>query len=272
MAMVLLGVLCAGASANFILQSISVTIEAQKNGDAHIVEKISMFLDSQDSVDLYKSSLGISDIASWRSRIGLSDIRFHVSTAEVGIVNLRIKPQPVERCSTFDGTCWATMILDYTATPLYNKTERINTTGVFFLEQGRPRTTRYSINPQAISLKRTDSGDILLDPYVTLTIIIPSDSVVESLQPIPSDLADTVQPPFKGVSTFTWKNAILPKFELVFTREDTLESEIIQFFNNYSNRLTSFFLGPEGLALVVIILVVVASYVYLNTVEKKHKA
>ncbi len=268
LALLLLGTVAHSA---FVLRSLQITIDAQKNGDANVDERISMFLDSQDSVDLYKSGLSINDLGSWKERTGMSEMRYHVSAAKVNIRNIRIRPQPLEQCNNVDGTCYATIIIDYTATPLDVNGSGNSTTGMFLLDKYRPRTTRYTLNPDTISTKRTESGDLLLDQYTSLTIKIPSDAKLEALQPIPSDLIDTLELPSSTNHTFTWKNAILPKMQLVYTIEDPLETEIIEFFGSLEGSATSLFLGPSGAAIIIILGVSIVSYVYLNRVSIKAK-
>ncbi len=274
--MVLLAIILLSTAVHsaFLLRSLQITIDAQKNGDAKVNERISMFLDSQDSVDLYKSGLSINDLASWKERTGMSEMRYHVSAANVNIENVRIKPQPLERCNTVDGTCYATIVIDYTAAPLpqINGTNSSNqTTGMFLMDNYRPRTVRYTLNPDTISTKRTDSGDILLDQYTTLTINIPDDAKLEALQPIPLNLVGNLTLPSKGYHSFTWTNAILPKMELVYTIEDPLETEIIDFFGSLENNVTNLFLGPSGAAIILIVGISLVSYVYFNRVSAKSK-
>ncbi|MFA5105634.1 MAG: hypothetical protein WC506_01615 [Candidatus Micrarchaeia archaeon] len=274
--LILLGLVLLSTVAHsaFLLRSLQITIDAQKNGDAKVNEKIAMFLDSQNSVDLYKSGLSINDLGSWKERTGMSEMRYHVSSAKVSIENIRIRPQPLEKCNTVDGTCYATIIIDYTAAPILqpagaNATNQ--TTGMFLMENYRPRTTRYTLNPDTISTKKTDSGDILLDQYTTLTIKIPEDAKLESLQPIPPALVDTLVLPSKDYHTFTWTNAILPKMELVYTIEDPLEDEIIDFFGTLEANASNLFLGPSGAAIIIIVGISVVSFVYFNRVSGKSK-
>ncbi|MBM3229124.1 hypothetical protein FJZ26_01725 [Candidatus Parvarchaeota archaeon] len=272
LAFLFLFIMAGGASAEFLLRSVSINIEAQKNGDAHITEEISLYLNSKDSVELYKSGIAINDLGSWKTRTGIEEVRYHVSSAYVGVENLRIKPQKVKKCSQDYGTCNAILIIDYVATPIFNKTGKVEGTGVFLVEQNKPRTIRYSINPKALSLKVNDERDIILDRQTTLTISIPKNSLVESVQPLPSALSEqNIKVPFNDINTLSWRDEILSKYELVFIREESLESEILQFFSNASRKVSGLIMGPEGLALIIILAIAGSSYVYLNLVGKKSR-
>ncbi len=263
------------AHSAFLLRSLQITIDAQKNGDAKINERIAMFIDSQNSVDLYKSGLSINDLGSWKERTGMSEMRYHVSAAKINIENVRIKPQPLERCNTVDGTCYATIIIDYTATAQKDSqslnTSTNQTTGMFTLDKYRPRTTRYTLDPETISTKRTEGGDMLLDQFTTLTIKMPAGANVEIIQPVPPELIENMRLPSKNYQSFTWKNAILPKMELVYTIEDPLEEEIIDFFESMEKNASSLFFGPSGAAIILIVGISVVSFAYFNRVSTKQK-
>jgi hypothetical protein len=260
--------LAAVVFAGFQLGTLKVTVEVNKDGTAHIEEKIHMFINSTDSINLYMGSLTRNDLATWKDRIGLNDIRYHVSSNVVEIRNLRIRPQPVQRCNLGAGTCEADLIFDYDVYPIMHNASIVNNTGLFITENFKPRTTRYDLNTAALSFGTTSDGDIMLPKEATLTFIIPKDSSSIYVQPLPQDLAD-MRPPLKGVTTFAWGNTVLPKFEFTFEREESLETEILQFFQSIQNYISAAIYGPQGLAILLILLVAAGSLVYLNTVKKK---
>lgn len=256
------------ASAGFELKSLHVTITVNPDGSAYVEEKIYLFLTSPDDVELYESGMSINDLATWKERIGLGDIRYHIGTATVDVRNIRIRPQPVEKCSTVTGACFATLMFDYGASPFTINGTPVEGTGLFIMEKFKPRTTRYTLNPKSLSFEVTADGDIVLQKNVVLTIILPQDAKNIYAQPIPKDLIDS-RPPFKGISTFSWENTILPKFEFSYEREESLESEVLQFFQSAQQHVSSIIFGPEGAAAILILLIVVVSYVYLSRAKKR---
>ena len=254
--------------AGFQLGTLKVTVEANKDGSAHVEEKIHMFITSTDSINLYMGSLTRNDIATWKDRIGLNDIRHHVSSNVVEIRNMRIRPQPVDKCNLGAGTCEANLIFDYDVYPIMHNDTAVNGTGLFITENFKPRTTRYRLNPGALSFATTSDGDIMLPKEATLTLIIPKDASNIYVQPLPQDMVD-MRPPLKGVSTFAWGNTVLPKFEFTFEREESLETEILQFFQSIQDYVSDAISGPQGIAIILIVLVAAGSFVYLNRMKKK---
>jgi hypothetical protein len=255
-------------SASFELKSLHVTLAVNPDGSAHVDERIDIFLSSPDDVELYNSGMTINDLATWKERIGLGDIRYHMGMAQVDIKNIRIRPQPVERCSTVSGACFSALLFDYDVSSYAVNGTTVEGSGLFTTEKFKPRTTRYTLNSNALSFDVTTDGDIVLQKNFILTIVLPKDAKNVYAQPLPKELL-TMTPPFNGAYTFTWENTILPKFEFSYEREESLESEVIQFFQSAQQYVSSVISGPEGLAVIFICLILLASYVYIGKTKKK---
>jgi hypothetical protein len=260
------------AFADFELRSLDVTIDVKPDGSAHVLEKLELYMGNTESVELYETGLSINDLGTWKERIGLNDVRYHLDPAVVSISNIRIRPQPISRCIAVGDVrsqCFTTLIFDYDVSNLGTNATGRKGTGLFSLENFKPRTTRYVINRGALSFDTNKNGDIVIGKNTKLTITIPKDSTNIYIQPIPKDLEGSVQPPFKNIYSFSFDNVLLSKFEFTFQREETLDREVFSTFQSLQQSLMGALSGPQGLAVAAIAIVIILSFLYLTRVKKR---
>jgi len=240
----------------------------QEDGSASVAEEFSIYIEGEESITLYEESLitlSRNNIQNWFYKLQLPDLIYHIGGKDVEVDNLAILPEPVQKVYK---NGYTTISITYTV--LEPKTIKNNEStqyiGLFILEKTKPRTTKYLLNRQAF-LNTNDNGDLILSPNTKLTLLLPKNSKITTIYPLPHTLKDSL-PPFY-VSTISWTKQILPKFTLEFEIEDTLESEIVGFFNSIQYKINEKIQGSEGIPTLIILIIVVVSIVYLHKINKK---
>lgn len=250
--------LAALAFADFEQRQLNVFIIANPDGSAHVEESVRMFITGQQSIDLYENSFVYNDLSSWSSRTGLGDVSNHVTRAITNVERLRIRPNTVDGCNTVAKTCYATLVWDYDVSDISQ-----NQTGLVKRDSYKPRTTRFSINPNALAFPVSKNGDIILAKDVELKITVPDDAQKVFFSKLPTNMAESDTPfvydqtanqkYYSGPHrTFIWSGETLSQFELSYEREDSLESEILSFFSNIQKRIFSLVISWEGVALLAL--------------------
>ena len=261
------------AHAGFTTRSLTVFANINLDGSANVEERLYMEMDSQSSRDLYETTRSAySDLATWQNRTGLSEMRHHVSRAAADITDLRITPQSIDHCNSFLGTCYATVVLDYTVAA------GMNGSGLIKVDRYKPRTAKYSLQQDALSFEQTKTGDLVIPEgtNITLSIPQPAEKIYFSSPPQnfePDDQAfrydsmDNIRYYVGSERVFTWRGDSLSKFEFTYEIESPLESEVLQFFQDSQQSLLQFFFGPEGLAAIIIIAAGAASVYQFNRLK-----
>lgn len=261
----------------FELRSLSVGITMNADGSAHVEESIQVFITGAQSRQVYEDSKFYNDLSTWRDRLGLAEIRQHVSRAEADIVRFRIRPDPVERCNALLATCFATITFDYDALAASPKA---NQSGLVIVQNYKPRTSLYLLNPQALSFETSKGGDIIIPKGTSLSIAIPQDSKKIFFSRAPDNLRDSqddfLRDSHDGVKyyagsarSFEWADQTLSQFEFSFEREESLETEVLQFFQSMQQRISSLLFSAEGPAIILLLAVVSFSVFYLNHMRKR---
>lgn len=256
-------------NADFLIDHVDVTINnINSDGSAHVHEDIKFVMFGNYSTSIYDSGISNNDLSYWLNNTGLKDARLHVNTAIVDIQDFRLRPQPRTQCNPIQGICHGELILDYLAFPTYNSStmQPIPGTGLFTLDKYKPRTIRYTINPEALSFTTTPEGNIILDNYVTLTIVPPPDSVTLDINPEPTNINLNLP---SHVSSLSWNDIVLVKFSLIFDVESSIEQEVSDFFTNIISWVITSLNGPQGYALVALFIVIIGSYVYIIMAKRR---
>ncbi|MCX8197781.1 MAG: hypothetical protein N3F07_01100 [Candidatus Micrarchaeota archaeon] len=261
--------------AEFSMRSLSVMISINKDGSAHVEEHLAISISGKISKELYESTrVSYSDLATWKERTQLSEMRHHVTRANTEIVNLRVLPQPIERCNSLLDICYATVIIDYNI-PLGK-----NGTGLVRVENYKPRTSRYSLAPEALSFEQTRTGDLILPQGTKISISIPQNAekifisnppqeLLESPENFRYDEQENLRFYVGEKRTFEWQGDTLSKFQFSYEIEAPLESEVIEFFSSWQRRVASFMFSPQGPAAAIIFLAAAASIFYINRFGSK---
>ncbi len=263
--------LLAGSSlADFSLRSLSVEANINKDGSVNVEERLEMAVNGQPSRELYEATrAAYSDLATWKNRTQLTEMRHHVSRANLNIENLRITPQALGGCNSFLGVCYATVILDYSVPAAQNGS------GLVKVSRYKPRTALYSLVPDALSFEQTKTGDLVLPKGTTISITIPASSEKVYFSSPPQnvnsgavnfryDPQSNLRYYMGGEKTFSWGGDALSKFEFTFEVESPLETEVLDFFSELQHAVVRFLTGPEGLAALFILAAGGASAYYFN--------
>lgn len=268
-ALVLFVLVCGMASADFLIENVNVTIsDIQPDGSAKVHESIKFVMFGNYSNSLYDSGIGNNALSFWSTNIGLKDIKFHTNPAMIDISDLRVRPQPRTQCNPVEGICHGELILDYIAAPASkgNTTEPVPGTGLFTIDKYKPRTERYTINPDALSFTTTSEGNIILDKNTYLTLVLPVGSTLLDVNPQPAGFSGVLP---THVASLAWTDSVLVKLSVTFEVEEGIDREVSDFFSGIAYGVGAALNGPQGLALVALVVVVVGAYLYISMAKRR---
>lgn len=268
--------------ADFRLDRVDVSVsDIQKDGTARVEEKIKLLITGQGDQALYRSGVNNNDISYWSSTTKISEIRRHINEEQVDISNFNLRQVSLssKKCNPLADICQGELIIDYEIHPYYdNETKTvIPNTGLFSVEDYKPRTTRYTLNNKALAFRSpgkinnsasTSTGDdvVILDSYLYFTMFFPDNTEIVELNQPPTD-SNIVVP--SRTSQITWNEMILTRFKLSFDVEEGLDKEVTSFFSKIPKDLQDIFAGEQSIATIIIIIILFGSYIYLKTLDKK---
>ncbi|MFH1521119.1 MAG: hypothetical protein ABID61_05730 [Candidatus Micrarchaeota archaeon] len=254
--------------AEFAIERVDVTIsDIQSDGSAKVHESIKFIIYTDYSNSVYDSGIASDQLSFWSANIGLKDVKFHVNPSVGDIRDLRVSPQPRTQCNPIQKTCHGELILDYLAYPSASSNQTILYTGLFTVDKYKPRTTRYTINPTALSFTTTPEENIILDKNVYLSINMPRDSMIFDTNPQPTNSAISLP---SSVETLSWTDIVLVKFSLIFDVEDSIDKEVSDFFGNILRGLIDTVKSPHGGALIILLVILVGSYTYIVMSKRRN--
>ncbi|HIH19000.1 MAG: hypothetical protein UW92_C0001G0011 [Candidatus Jorgensenbacteria bacterium GW2011_GWA2_45_13] len=260
--------------ADFSMRSLEVQVNINRDGGANVEEKIALLISGTPSRELYEATrAAYSDIATWKNRTKLSEMRHHISRVNTDITNIRVIPQSLESCNSFVGTCRATVLIDY-AVPA-----SANGSGLVKVDRYKPRTAKYSLQQDALSFEQTKTGDLVLPSGTTISISIPQAAEKIYFSSLPQNLEDESESfrydqsanlRFYTGSTriFNWQGDTLSKFQFSYEIESPLESEVIDFFQSSQNFVVQFFLGPQGFPAIFLLAIAASSILGFNRISR----
>jgi len=259
------------SSADFLITRVNVTVsDIQGDGSAYVHESIQFLMTGNYSISVYDSGISNNELSYWSTNIGLPDVKLHVNTAQVDVRDLRLRPQPRTQCNPIQDTCHGELIMDYWAYPSYvnnlSGAEPVNGTGLFSVDKYKPRTTRYTLNPSALSFTTNSDGSITLGKDVYLTIMLPPSSSLLDLNPQPADFSTELP---SHVDSLSWTDVVLVKFSLVFDVEEGIDKEVSDFFGNILTLIGSALSGPQGMALIALAVILIGSYLYIMMAKRR---
>ncbi len=253
--------------ADFLTERVDVVLsDIKEDGSVHVHESIKFVMFGNYSNSLYDSGISNNELSFWSKNTGLKDVKFHVNPGQVDIRDFRLRPQPRTKCNPIQGICHGELILDYLAYPSYNNTDPNPDSGLFAIAKYKPRTKRYTLNPQALSFTTTPEGNVILDDTVFLTVKLPPESVTLDINPQPTD--SNLDLP-SHLNSLSWNDIVLVKFSLIFDVEDSIDKEVSDFFGNISQSIADTIRSPEGIALIVLIIVIIGSYLYIVMAKRR---
>ncbi len=275
LAIMLIVLLPDAVRAEFILEGVDVEISnIMPDGSAKVRESIKFLITGEHSQALYDSGYsGYSnnDLSFWSTTTGLKDVKRHINAAKVNIKDFTLTPQPRKKCNPLQGVCHGELIFEYYTLPTYNTSEEgrnvpIPGTGLFTVENYKPRTTRYLLNADALSFTTTEQGNILLGNNIRLRIKFPDGNLVTKVNPLPEDVNVNLPARFSELS---WEDMVLVKFTVEFEVEKSLEKEVSEFFFGIVDWVSSTLTGPYGVAVIILMIIIIGGYAYINAAKRR---
>jgi hypothetical protein len=256
----LLILLCASmVSAGFARSFLAVKIAINEDGSANVREELRFVMDDSYSVDSYSTWIkSANDLAGWRDRTKLSDIRYHVDANEVSIKNTRLQPRDPDTCNFERSKCYGLFVMDYEIEPTKNGTR-----GLLWIEKyNKPRTIDYIFNKDALSFESSFAGEQYLPELTSLEITLPPESLNITAEPKPVEYEDKIP---KGAEKLTWQGYVtLKNFNLAFETKESLFSEVNAFFKSLQDTAVNWFTSKEGIIITVAVVIILISYLILQ--------
>ncbi|MDO8339163.1 MAG: hypothetical protein Q7T16_00740 [Candidatus Burarchaeum sp.] len=262
----LFGLLLFSASASASFQQVYHKFDMTLNDDgtARVLEEYEFYMDSNESSNFYDQVMSLQDISAWKNVTALESLRIHMDSKFVKLENFRIRAERRQGCNPWTGTCYGIVRVEYTAS-------NVEPGSFVRIEQSKPRTYNYTLNPRALSFETSETGDVALPAGTDVKIKIPADACITRLNPFPEYFTNTALP-LCGVSELSWSGpSVLARFDLSFVREDALETEVIQFFRNAQRGLVDFINSTQGLVVLVMAGVALCSLVLLRHYQDTQK-
>ena len=261
------------ANADFLLERVDVTVsDIQDDGSAKVHESIKFIMIGDYAQALYDSGFSNNDLAFWSTATDLKDVKMHIKPAKGDTKEFRLRPQPRTSCNPIQGTCHGELIMDYYVYPSYNVSEdgrtqtAIPDSGLFDVQHYKPRTAKFSINPTALSFTKTEQGNIIIDDNVYLIVELPRGSTTLDVNPLPVGMEQEFP---ARISELSWSDMILVRFTLEFEVEKSLDKEVGEFFSNMLWAIVNGVNSPHGYALLIMLIIIVGGYIYINISKRK---
>jgi hypothetical protein len=248
------------AHAGFQRSYLTVKITLAEDGSAKVREELRFYINSSDSVELYKVSLKVANnLAGWNSRIGLQDVRYHLDTSVVQISDVQLQPLSPDTCDYYRNTCYGTFVTEYTVAP------PADGKGILTLDRyTKPRVIIYTFNPRALLFESSMTGESYIPDYTTLEVNIPSGSKVIAVSPRPAEYADVDSVP-PDATKFTWHGRlVMSNMVLKFERKISLIDEVIGFFASLKDTLVNMITSREGMTLIAVAIIFIVGYLALQ--------
>ncbi|MEM3399986.1 MAG: hypothetical protein QXP42_04085 [Candidatus Micrarchaeia archaeon] len=242
-------------NAAFNRTTLSVIIDVKKNGTAHIVEVIGLFMDSNDSIRKYEISMSNvgTTIDRWRNLTGVEDIRLHTDAQHALPANIQVLPQRRTECNTIEGTCRATIRIEYdTLKP------------IFYTNRTKPRTVNFTLKKEVLSFENSPTGAIVLPEFTNLTIRLPEGANILAVSPKPDNIPQGKEPPYRDVRELSWatqSSKTTVGLELSFGLIEPIDVEVSEFFADIESAIRHF-VSAYWYVVVGILLLSVSYYLY----------
>jgi hypothetical protein len=233
------------SSASYTIEGVNVTVVFNSTTNAHVNEIFQVFV-SNTSMNQYSTARVAFNLtlSKWQQLVG-SGLVPHIINQRSGIYNFRLLPGPVR--NVYDGGI-AYIEMSY------------DVHGVASVKQTSPREFTYTFNDSVFNFEHAASGEVL-GTNMTLNIDIPKGAVITSAYPVPDYPAAAFTSDYTNVTELSWfKGEPLSNFALVFNQQQSLEDEVISFFNGVYNAL-----GVFVYVIIIALIVLIAAYAYYRT-------
>jgi len=257
--------LLGSVNAGFVRSYLTMSISIAEDGGANVREELRFYMDSPQSVDLYKVSLkATNNLAGWASRITLPDVRYHIDASNAQIMDVRIQPTSPDTCDYSQNTCYGTFVMEYKITPPTGEK------GIVSMITGtKPRTISYLFNSRALLFETSLVAESYIPDMTTLEVKIPQGSRVVTVSPLPVEYSGADIVP-SDATTFTWHGRLtISKFEIGYERKESLISEVTTFFTEMQNTVLTWLTSRDGITLVAVAIILIIGYAALQSKKSK---
>jgi hypothetical protein len=254
-------------SGKFTITKLNITIHILENGNAHVIEDYRFVLTSEYDHQMYLLASSNNTIANWQDATQLKDFRPHFNIEKVRIANITIRPQPLQQSQFLQEKWYGHVVMIYDLYPYFLNKTLVNETGIVKIKNIKPRTFQFVLNTDAFSFPRTAAGNIILDKYTTLSIILPDRAIVKDVNPYPQN--EVKEGPF--THSLTWSATTLNQFTLVFEIEHPVSYEVLKFFEETQKSIYQYVLTDDGKMLIFILLFLFLAFYYLYNEKRKRR-
>ncbi|VVB66091.1 Uncharacterised protein [Candidatus Gugararchaeum adminiculabundum] len=253
-------------SASFEITKLNMTIEPNKDGSAHVKEIYELTISSSESINYYENALRMTphnDVGAWRKALGLENFAHHMDTGVAQISGTTIQPiLAPNTCGKTDVVCRTTIAMEYDAKAYQNGTA---SKGIFEVQKIGPRTRGYTFNPAVLGFPKNEREDITIPDGTSITITVPENAIIKRLKPKPPEMGNPDLPLTK-VQQVVWNGPyLLSQMEFYYETEDSMDTEVAEFFTEVKTDLTNFAYSQEGAAAFLILLIIGVSVYALKT-------
>jgi len=251
------------ASAEFSITTLNIDFTVNKDGTANAVETADILISGTDDIFSYTDHLNNSDVGTWMEYLGTNLLMLHVDRTYAKINNIIIRPQPIRNLNSLQQKANGRIIITYDVFPYPNEE---NATGMFFVNNIKPRSRQMELNEKALSFLRSSSGYILLDDRTTLNFIFP-----EGTQLIDANPPQTEASSDSGKYRISWNGMILPNFTLKVENSETIADEINNYFNSKAKAIQEYISTDQGKIMVGMVIFIIGFIFFLSTKRNSGK-
>ncbi len=233
------------SSASYVIEGVNVTVTLNGTTHAHVNDIIQVFVSNTSLVQYSTARVALNlTLSKWQELVG-SGLEPHIINQKSGIYNFRLLPGPLT--NVYDGgRAYIEMSYD-----VHNVTT---------VDQVSPRDFKYTFNDNVFNFEHAVSGEAL-GQNMTLSVEIPKGAAITSTYPLPDYPASAFTNNYANVTFVSWFRAEpLSNFALTFNQQESLQDEVVSFFNGVYNAL-----GVFIYVIVIAIIVLVAAYAYYRT-------
>jgi hypothetical protein len=235
--------------ASYNVTHLNTTLVLNSTGAAQVKEILTVGVSGNDSIKQYSTarlSLNFT-ISQWQDLVG-PELAEHIVNPRTGVSDFNLLPGPIVNLSLYKHIAYITMSYEV------NNVTAVNQTG--------PRIFRYTFNDNVFNFEHAASG-LVLFPNATLNVVLPPNSKVISIYPLPDLPVSGIAQDYQNTTQFSWNQGEpLSQFTLTFTSQEGLQDEVLGFFSSVYQSL-------GALVYVIIVAVAVAFVAYTYYRAKK---
>ncbi|MCX6773479.1 MAG: hypothetical protein NTY68_00585 [Candidatus Micrarchaeota archaeon] len=251
------------ASAEFSITTLNIDFTVNKDGTVNAVETADILISGTNDIFSYTDHLNNSDVGTWMEYLGSNLLTLHVDRTYAKISNINIRPQPIRNLNSLQQKANGRIIITYDVGPYPNEE---NNTGMFFVNNIKPRSRQMELNEKALSFIKSSSGYIVLDDRTTLNFIFPEGTKLTDANPPP-----TAESSDNGKYTISWNGMILPNFTLKVENSQTIVDEINSYFDSKMKSIQEYISTDQGKIMVGMVIFILGFIFFLSTKKASGK-